>query len=371
MSRSATLLLDDHNGSSENCTVLEAGGNMAQEPELCNILDPFQGNKSKRRKLDEEAIKRSVQQNPNAANKEYTFENRLYRQTCYPLHASIILGWSMDVIKLLYSAFPQAIQKKCQIYNQNQTPLHLACAFRPSSPDIVSFLLQTYPSAVHQSDPSDGLLPLHTACLNRASPDIISLLIEKGPMALREKTIFGGSTPLHIACAESLPIESLSLLLQQWPGATREKTCRGQLPLHHACYRCCSVDKIQLLLETYPRAVFGRDWEGRTPLDCKFIPKETSDLLKIIYSLLDDSILKKERHAIATECLNTFIQMKWWGGAAIVLDACPTVKLSVLDDCVKIAPYLLSFVGKRCRLSTMQKLICNRQDLLLVDGLSS
>uniref|UniRef100_A0A6U3U4J8 Uncharacterized protein n=1 Tax=Ditylum brightwellii TaxID=49249 RepID=A0A6U3U4J8_9STRA len=362
MSRRATFPPDDGNSHKEDSHYNNTSAGATQDIELCNLIDPYYSNINKNDMIfDEEAVITKVRQNPNVARVENTFAHQLRWQTCYPLHGAITLGWSLDVVKCLFDVFPEAIQEKCFVYGKHQTPLHLACASRKPSADVVSFLIETWPNIINELD-SDGFLPLHTACFNRAPQDIILILVEKGPAALRVKTRHG-ATPLHIACAESIQLESVSLLLDKWPAAAREKTLRGHTPLHHACQTTTlSTEKIKILLEQYPKAVCDRDWEGRTPLECHFVTHESSQLLEDMYIVLRN----EGDNEVAEYIMTKFRLMKWWGGVAVVLDFCPTVKLA-LDDCSRLVPNFLSFVGGRCKLRTMYKILCSRQDILSID----
>mmetsp|Transcript_9956 Transcript_9956/g.16672 ORF Transcript_9956/g.16672 Transcript_9956/m.16672 type:complete len:274 (-) Transcript_9956:165-986(-) len=79
----------------------------------------------------------------------------------------------------------------------SQTMLHYVCRFHPPM-DVVMMLYKAYPQAICLKD-KKGRYPLHMACRSGASPSVIRFLCAKNPHALSLPDR-SGSTPLHYVC---------------------------------------------------------------------------------------------------------------------------------------------------------------------------
>mmetsp|Transcript_2562 Transcript_2562/g.3622 ORF Transcript_2562/g.3622 Transcript_2562/m.3622 type:complete len:298 (+) Transcript_2562:164-1057(+) len=101
--------------------------------------------------------------------------------------------------RIIRSLFANARQDAVQfISEKSQEPvLHLVCRYHPPI-DIVRLLYHAFPNAICIAN-AVGRYPIHLACRCGASPTVIQFLIKKNQLvaSLQDST---GRTPLHITC---------------------------------------------------------------------------------------------------------------------------------------------------------------------------
>uniref|UniRef100_A0A6U3R716 Uncharacterized protein n=1 Tax=Ditylum brightwellii TaxID=49249 RepID=A0A6U3R716_9STRA len=349
-----------------------------------------------------------VLKNPLAARAKYEFKGGFNKCVYFPLHMVVALGASPNVVDVVRIAYPEAMKEKCNscigpaqgaprlIFGIGKSVLHIACLFRASL-DVLSLLLEKCPELGMEVNPFEDT-PLHIACKEKASFEVVSLLLEKCPEAAKKENKFG-LTPLHIACRQKASPEMISLLVEKFPDAAGMENHSYKLPLHIVCEYSPVVEVVLLLLEKEPDAVRrgDQDWDtplhivcknssaplevallllerypeaarekntfGLTPLDIAHDSGCISSIVEVITSV--SRILDSDaNNAIAEETLKNFIEIEWWAGVPLVLDAHPMVAKALLDSLVNIRPDLLSMVGRRCKMLTMWKFISNMQDLI-------
>lgn len=113
-----------------------------------------------------------------------------------------------NMTRLIY--FAQKIARITQTlprYSNNQSPLHLLCQ-HTNNPLIIPELVRLDPNSLDEKD-TDGLAPIHYACLAGKEPIIRVLLSSKAnPNNQTNK----GWTPLHYICANNQTELALLLL---------------------------------------------------------------------------------------------------------------------------------------------------------------
>ena len=178
---------------------------------------------------------------------------------------------SVEVIKFLVEKYPTALHLKSW---GNRTCLHHACE-NSVAVEVVDFLLQQCPSHVRERDNHQSI-PLHLACGNpQSSYAVVKLLTEMDPTSIEVTSQLGlmesrtgilyrggsiysgmGYTALHYACGEGAPLDVVRLLVQLYPSALRLHGSAMALPLHLACSRMFpSLDIISYLVSMYPKAL--------------------------------------------------------------------------------------------------------------------
>eukprot|EP00565_Helicotheca_tamesis_P008551 CAMPEP_0185728310 /NCGR_PEP_ID=MMETSP1171-20130828/3692_1 /TAXON_ID=374046 /ORGANISM="Helicotheca tamensis, Strain CCMP826" /LENGTH=363 /DNA_ID=CAMNT_0028397001 /DNA_START=39 /DNA_END=1130 /DNA_ORIENTATION=+ len=327
--------------------------------DLHSLLDVNVQKKEERENFDGLAVISEVKRNPKAAEREYIFFSSNKQEHTYPLHQSVRLGVSLDVVEAIYNSYPQAVTIKEP--KTGNTALHLACN-KQFSPEVLRFLLEKWPQAVSEKD-HRGVTPLHIACALLVDVDVVSLLLDAWPDAIKEYC--NGKTPLVLALNAARTESSYDLvqiLLERWPSAAKVKDRRGSTPLHLACAQMAPFEIVASLLEAWPEAVMEKNYNDQTPASIAVgysAPKYTQDLLWHVSQIIADQVHK----IIIEEAVNVFTKMNWWGGVALVLNMHPTFVLS-LDLDIKILPHLLSFGGRHCKVTTLSNMIANRYDLI-------
>eukprot|EP00565_Helicotheca_tamesis_P005003 CAMPEP_0185724854 /NCGR_PEP_ID=MMETSP1171-20130828/1223_1 /TAXON_ID=374046 /ORGANISM="Helicotheca tamensis, Strain CCMP826" /LENGTH=334 /DNA_ID=CAMNT_0028392803 /DNA_START=167 /DNA_END=1168 /DNA_ORIENTATION=- len=317
--------------------------------ELYDLLNLNERNEEDRKKLDNDAVIRVVQQKPKLAAQEYSFS--LY-DSCVPLIKAIMLRAPVEVIDAL--CCPEAL-------SWTTRALHEALK-HSASYDVIALLLEKQPNAIKEKDSRDFTI-LHVACYDRAPLEIVSLLLDRWPEATKEKTWID-DTPLHVACHVGVSVEVVSLLLDRYPEATKEKNRRGDTPLHVACWRRTrtELDVILLLLDEYPEAIQETNHCGRTPADIaerRNAPEDIQKLLSSVSNLFNDELGKETLE----EIMSFFTVIQWWKGVWLVFKRHPAIAQTInLDTSVKA--YFLSATGCHCKLTSMWEVIRNEQDLL-------
>ena len=166
----------------------------------------------------------------------------------YPLHLAVATKATSDVVKALLSAYPPASKIKWkgkassldrlpppEFLNDFNMPLHIAVA-KSASLDVLRALLEAWPEAI--SERSDNHeLPLHIALRIRAAPEIVEFLLQAHPEAAAAKQY--EDYPLHIAVKENSSKQNSSpyvieLLTKAFPKATLLEDVEGRVPLEIA-----------------------------------------------------------------------------------------------------------------------------------------
>lgn len=157
-------------------------------------------------KLNNSAVREALRVNPDVAKDRYDFTVLNYTYNLHPLSMAIAIGAPLDVVELLYDAFPEAVEDKTPT---GETGLHFACWFH-APVDVVRFLAKAHPMAM-KSKNQLGWTPLHLACVFQSPLEVVRILAEGYPDAMEEKSE-SGSTPFMLAKNNSASSEVQALL---------------------------------------------------------------------------------------------------------------------------------------------------------------
>jgi ankyrin repeat protein len=160
------------------------------------------------------------------------------------LHRACACGFSVHLIKLLLSSFPES----SSIQDDNgMTPLHHACSTaidRPEYMDIVMLLFnENLDCAIVKDD--RGRTPLH--------------LLTEAASRTDDKN---GMIPLHRYAAYYSPSQGFTLnfltfLLRAYPEGASLPDTHGLLPFHYACLnQTTSIDILTIFIRFYPECIF-------------------------------------------------------------------------------------------------------------------
>eukprot|EP00957_Ditylum_brightwellii_P004732 359886-Ditylum_brightwellii.AAC.1 len=175
-------------------------------------------------------------------------------------------------------------------------------------------------------------MPLHAACQNGASSDVVSSLLSIWPEAVNEQAICG-RTPIQKACRNQASFEVMTLLLNAWLGCKENR----------------SNSAVAHFAEFASRDYFGLRRRRR----------RTERLISQLSALCNSNT----DNPSPNEILNFFVRIELWNGITFVLDKHPIV-VKAIDLDTNVMADFLSTVGRCCRLTTMWKILCNKQDLI-------
>ena len=209
-----------------------------------------------------------------------------------PLHYCAKLGAAAErLVHVWRKKSPRGMHQASVLSTQTErvTPLHMACAQKPCSHDMVQALALCGPHACAAQD-SQGRTPLAVAiCNSSVSSSMVQSLIDVYPQAV-ELASHGNYLPLHLALQQERSETICHSLIRASAANSRTKksleaaTVAGDTPLHMACAQSqSSVRVVKLLAERFPEAIFLRNTAGQSPFDLARIFNPT--LLKAIPQL--------------------------------------------------------------------------------------
>ncbi|CAB9527396.1 expressed unknown protein [Seminavis robusta] len=153
-----------------------------------------------RAKYDDVAVKRLLRRKPDAARAKYEFKlggRGNLSVLRYPLSALVALGASVETIRAAVKACPEALRPSQDF---RSTALHAACSTNTNL-EVVKFLYSKYPNAVKDTT-NYVYLPLHNACQaglpEPCSLDLIKFLVDAYPEGLMTINKLG-DTPVRTA----------------------------------------------------------------------------------------------------------------------------------------------------------------------------
>jgi ankyrin repeat protein len=214
----------------------------------------------------EDVVRRLVQEFPGFLSKRSCFYRLRGRSADLPLHYAIEQNASVDVLGILISAYPEALEMK---NGDGEIPLHAAIIWGHVAPNVMKLLMTTKTVRVPNKD---GNLPLHCYLQVHATPDlqVVQSMVRLFPNSVR-RTTKDGDTPTHSACraARNSNLEVVRFLINKNPRALRMKNNLGYIPLCYAFLVCAEVQLlpvIRLLVEACPETVQELDASGNTVL---------------------------------------------------------------------------------------------------------
>jgi ankyrin repeat protein len=202
------------------------------------------------------------------------------------------LSAGLEVIKLLYNAYPEAIVNAEEIFRR---VIDISNFFVDDVRDFINEQLRYATQASNlqlvRTQDGNGRLPLHHALEEHAPLGTIKLLVQANPSTIQTPDS-EGSLPLHIAASEYECPNVIKYLLDNCRTSLLvAKDYWGNTPLHYACQEG-RYDVIEMLLTQYPNApVATRNVDGDLPiqllLDCD--EQESADYASCIFLLLKAS----------------------------------------------------------------------------------
>ena len=237
-----------------------------------------------------EVVKFLLSVDPSVASQEGNVANDYpLIWACLETNASN-LNAGLDVINLLYNAYPEAIVNA-------EASLRRSIDMSEFFVDINYFLVgklryvtQASNLQLVRTQDGDGRLPLHHALEWEALLGTIKLLVQADPATLQIPDS-DGSLPLHIACEHHDCLDVIKYLLDNCRTSLLVADNWGNTPLHCACL-AARYDVVEMLLTRYPNApVTRRNLDGDLPiqllLDCD--DQESADYASCIFLLLKAS----------------------------------------------------------------------------------
>ncbi|KAK1743013.1 ankyrin repeat domain-containing protein [Skeletonema marinoi] len=210
---------------------------------------------------------------------------------CFETKASN-LSSGLEVIKLLYNAYPEAIVSDEALFRLLIDNSRFVDAVRDFINEQLRYAAQASNLQLVRTQDGNGRLPLHHALEEDAPLGTIKLLVQADPATIQTPDS-DGSLPSHIACEHHECPDVIKYLLDLY---TRTRSLlvadnRGNTPLHCACVGG-RYDVIEMLLTWYPNpAVCERNVDGDLPiqllLDCD--DQESADYSSCIFLLLKAS----------------------------------------------------------------------------------
>eukprot|EP00984_Skeletonema_dohrnii_P015574 scaffold6766_cov78-Skeletonema_dohrnii-CCMP3373.AAC.1 len=238
-----------------------------------------------------EVVKFLLSVDPIVASHEFNGITNAYplMHACLETTASN-LSSGLEVIKLLYNAYPEAIVNA-------EASLRRLIDISEFADDVNYFLIDQLRYATQASNlqlvrtqDGNGRLPLHHALGEDAPLGAVKLLVQADPATIQTPDS-DGSLPLHTACEYHECPGVIKYLLDLNIDILLVADNRGNTPLHCACVEG-RYDVIEMFLTWYPNAaVATRNVDGDLPiqllLDCD--DKESADYASCIFLLLKAS----------------------------------------------------------------------------------
>jgi ankyrin repeat protein len=232
---------------------------------------------------------------------------------------------------------------------------------------LVAALSEACPAALGQTD-RYGRTPLHQAVEFGSSTDVVQYLLEQRPQSAADADHIG-RTPLHCACAYSASIDIVRILCKFCPKSVFQKDHRGRLPVHISCAHeddgdGSSIQVVRYLLELNPHSVHERTAKGSTALE---LVEKGRASLEVMLSVSAVATMLKENpsRATAMSLISRLERMEWRSGILLYLDINPSIMHTLdLRRDEKLLPYVLSSVGKHCKLGTMFEVVKDMAECL-------
>jgi ankyrin repeat protein len=168
------------------------------------------------------------------------FNNDEAHDYCFALHRASAGGFSVNLVKLLFQAFPES----CMIKDANgMIPLHHACSNNTADLlDIVIVLLEASPPESSTVTDKQGRTP------SQILKPVASHKDERGMLLLH-----------HLAAhSKSFSANFLNLLISAYPQSIAVPDNHGMLPFHHACLNTAlSLDVLMLFVKSNPACMIS------------------------------------------------------------------------------------------------------------------
>jgi len=199
-------------------------------------------------------------------------------------NATFDVNAGLDVMRLLYDAHPEAIER-----NEISSNVGTFC------PEVQTFVNSQLAYARQARDhrlmttpDENGQLPLHRAIRDNVTLGSFKLLVKGNPSAISNLDR-SFALPLHVACQHHDSTTVIQCLIGFDEITLDAMDREGNSPLHYAC-RGAKHNTIALLLETYGAvSVSKRNARNKLPIDLLLESNGVSDRESIEYT---DSIYR-------------------------------------------------------------------------------
>lgn len=190
-----------------------------------------------------------------------------YRNSYLPLHCAC-QNSCLDVVKAVHEAYLGAINS---MDHEGGLPFHHACFFNHSV-EVVKYIYQAFPEAISIAQSVDRVTALHLAASQNGSVEVIKFILLQDPSSIYAEDSEGW-LPLH--CLVNIPVLSMTTsridclrqLVRSYPQSVSSKNRYGQTPYQKALQlgHCRLV--LRILLSACPEMDIVRyrdmNWEAR------------------------------------------------------------------------------------------------------------
>ena len=167
----------------------------------------------------------------------------------------------VDLLEFMYQAYPDALHHKESV--KGTMPFHYACTFQASL-QVVDWMIRKDPSFV-QIPRRDGMYPLHLAIFFKSPMNVVDRLLEEWPEAA-ERDYEGEWSILHAASAGQASLSLVKRVYELNPESALSLDERRRTPLHQACWKRGNLPVVQYLVQCAPQALSMEDDSTETPL---------------------------------------------------------------------------------------------------------
>ncbi|KAL3772825.1 hypothetical protein ACHAWO_006908 [Cyclotella atomus] len=195
----------------------------------------------------------------------------------FALHVACDNGQPLEIVKLVYNAYPQAIHARNSL--DNKTPPD--CCQDDHTYVFFQAQLQMEREAREQRQPNEqGQLPIHQNLQRfKIAVGTVNLMINANPESAIARDNMG-FTPLHYTCKTG-HLDAVKFLVDFNADSYKEVTLGGDLPLHIACLQGnCSV--INYILEKCDYGVSSRNKDGKLPIELLLGARSDQDSLEYV-----------------------------------------------------------------------------------------
>jgi hypothetical protein len=126
---------------------------------------------------------------------------------------------------------------------------------------VIEYLVDRWGEAVKSAD-SDGDLPLHIACEEKAPLKVVRFLVEQWSEAIKTAN-HNGCLPLHHACSSTVPFDVVEFLVKEWPEAIKIMDGEQSSAVGAACHCCeCPVSGKGMLTKWFSSTWRSDRWSN-------------------------------------------------------------------------------------------------------------
>eukprot|EP00804_Cyclotella_cryptica_P022826 CCRYP_005044-RA/>CCRYP_005044-RA protein AED:0.07 eAED:0.07 QI:83/1/1/1/0.5/0.66/3/18/360 len=285
----------------ESCPSTPPAG--CSDEDFLHLIDlcPFLA--SDKTKYNDGMVLSLLRKNPRVACLRASFRRLGIGTNLHPLPLVVALGGSLDVVKIMVEACPEALGERL---SGRRNLLHYAIS-EGVDIQVIRYLVTQYPQFLYETD-SYNAIPLHLASTYPSSSlSVLQLLLHlhpNGAKAIDNKS----QTPLHRACKSRAPLEKIMVLVAACPDVLSWRDWCGNTPLGLA-------DRMDHRLgDVHPEVVELLEWVEevlRLDMEPHYNPSNINNLGETILTPTSE---ERQR---AQEILARFHSMRWYDGISM------------------------------------------------------